>query len=49
MLYYTTYIIINIKNLIKTKKTKNKNKKHIKYNNPLKSIVVRRLAEQHLI
>ena len=40
MLYYTTYIIINIKNF---------KKKHIKYNNSLKSIVVRRLDEQHLI
>ena len=45
MLFYTTYIIKNIKTLIKVKK----NKKHIEYNNPLKSIVVRSLAEQHLI
>ena len=47
MLYYTTFIIMNIKNFIniKTKKTK----KHIKYNNSLKPIVVRRLNEQHLI
>ena len=29
VLYYATYIIINIKTLIKSK-----NKKHIKYNNP---------------
>ena len=42
LLYYTTYIIINVKNLIKAKK-------NIKYNNPLKSVVVRRLTEQHLI
>ena len=46
MLYYTTYIIINIKKFIQSK---TKNKKHIEYNNSLKSIVVRRLAEQHLI
>ena len=44
MLYYTTHIIRNIKTLIKLK-----NKKHIKYNYPVKSIVVRRLAEQYLI
>ena len=46
MLYYTTYII-NIKDFNQSKITKNK--KYIKYNNPLKLIVVRRLAEQHLI
>ena len=47
MLYYATYIIINIKNFvnIKAKKTETQ----IKYNNSLKSIVVRRLNEQHLI
>ena len=44
MLYYTTYIIINKKTFIKAN-----NKRGIKYNNPLKSIVVRRLAEQDLI
>ena len=45
MSYYTTYTIY------KHKKTliNAKNKKHIKYNNPLKSIVVRRLTEQLLI
>ena len=42
MLYYATYVIKSIKNLIKVKKKK---KKHIKCNNP----VVRRLAQQHLI
>ena len=44
MLYYTTYIILTYKYLIEAK-----NKKDIKYNNPLTSIVVRRLAEQHVI
>ena len=43
VLYYATYIIINIKTLIESKKKK------IKYNNPLKSVVVKHLAEQHLI
>ena len=43
VLYYATYIIINIKTLIQSKKKK------IKYNNPLKSVVVKHLAEQHLI
>ena len=33
----------------KKKKKKNKPKTNIKYNNPLKSIVARRLAEQHVI
>ena len=47
MLYYTTYIIIiNRKNFNWSKKKK---KRNIKYNNLLKSIVVRRLAEQHLM
>ena len=46
ILYYTTYIVININTFIKAKKTK---KNHRKSNNPLKSIIVRRLAEQHLI
>ena len=46
MLYCTTYIIIN-KTLIKAKKKTKK--KHITYNNPLKSIVVRPLVEQYLI
>ena len=47
MLYYATCIIINIKTLwtLKQKKTETQ----IKYNNSLKSIVVRRLNEQHLI
>ena len=44
VLYYATYIIINIKTLIESKK-----KKKIKHNNPLKSVVVKHLAEQHLI
>ena len=42
MLYFITYIIINIKTLIKAKK-------NIKHNNFLKSIVVTRVAEQHVI
>ena len=47
MLYYATYIIIiNRKNFNWSKKKK---KRNIKYNNLLKSIVVRRLAEQHLM
>ena len=46
ILYYTTYIVININTFIKAKKTK---KNHRKSNNPLKSIIVTRLAEQHLI
>ena len=49
LLYYTTYIIINIKNFINIKTNKTKTKTHIKYNNSLKSVVVRRLNEQHLI
>ena len=49
LLYHTTYIIINIKNFNWSIKNKKKNTKHIKYNNPLKSIAVRRLAEQHVI
>ena len=46
MLYYATYIMINIKNL---KKKHKKTETQIKYNNSLKSILVRRLNEQHLI
>ena len=50
MLCYTAYIIINIKNFDESKKKKkNKNTIIVKYNNPFKSIIVRRLAEQHII
>ena len=45
MLYYTTYININLKTVIKAKKQKS----GIKYNNSLTLIVVRRLSEQHVI
>ena len=50
MLCYTAYIIINIKNFDESKKQKKKkNTIIVKYNNPFKSIIVRRLAEQHII
>ena len=49
MLYYTTYININLKNLIKAKQKTKKRHYGIKYNNSLKLIVVRRLSEQHVI
>ena len=46
MLYYTTYIIINLrKTVIKAKQKKS----GIKCNNSLNSIVVRSQSEQHLI
>ena len=43
-LYYASYIIINIKTLIKARKRK---KKEIKDNNLRKSIVFRHLVERH--
>ena len=49
MLYYTTYININLKTVIKAKQKTKKHKNSIKYNNSLKLIVVRRLSEQHVI
>ena len=45
MLCYTTYIIINLKKTV----IKAKEENSIKYNNSLKSIVVKRLSEQHVI
>ena len=47
ILYYTTYIVKNLI-VIKAKK-QTKKPRHIKYNNSLKSILVRRLSEQRVI
>ena len=50
MLCYTAYIIINIKNFDESKKKKKKkNTNIVKNNKPNKTIIVRRLAEQHII